>query len=99
MLAYKLFRILKDGSIRSLFINKKMKYDLNTWYNAEPHLTKGYKFRKGFHCLENPVAPHLSEKNRAWFLVEIKNFTKFERPISQGGIWFLADKIKLIKKL
>jgi hypothetical protein len=50
MIAYKLFRKLKDGSLAPLFINKKTRIPLNKWLDAEPHPTKGFAFRKGWHC-------------------------------------------------
>lgn len=36
MKAYKLFKIRKDGSIGSLFINASEKYQLDTWMDALP---------------------------------------------------------------
>lgn len=59
MIAYKLFKIRKDGSIGSLFINLSEKYELNQWMVANPYPTKGFAFRQGFHCLLKPEAPHL----------------------------------------
>lgn len=46
MIAYKLFRELKDGSISPLFINKKLRLKLNEWLTAESHPTKGFVFRQ-----------------------------------------------------
>jgi len=98
MIAFKLFRILKSGEITSLFINKKRKLPYNEWLEAESFPTKGYKIRPFWHCTSNPVAPHLSEKNRIWLKVEIKDYEIFERPESQGGIWYLAKQINILKK-
>lgn len=97
MKAYKLFRVLKDGSISSLFINKTERYPLNKWLTAKSHPTKGFAIRPYWHCTSNPVAPHLSMKGRAWFEVEMKDFTEFARPKQQGGLWYLANKIKIVK--
>lgn len=97
MLAYKLFRVLKDGSITSLFINKKEKLPTGKWIEAENHPTKGHKVRQGWHCLVKQEAPHLSMKNRKWFKVEIGGeYEIFDRPKSQGGKWILAKKIKIL---
>ena len=43
------------------------------WLDAEEHPTKGFAFRKGFHCTLKPIAPHLSTKNRCWVEVEIED--------------------------
>lgn len=99
MIAYKLMRIRKDGSLGSLFINKKDVLPLNKWLNAKPYLTKGFAFRPGWHCTFKPYAPHLSEKGRVWVKVEIKDFVTYPRPESQGGEWILANKIKLLEIL
>lgn len=98
MKAFKLFRILKNGEVTSLFINKSRRLPLNTWLRAESFPTKGFALRPYWHCTENPEAPHLSMKGRCWFEVEIKNFKEFERPKSQGGKWFLATHIKILKR-
>jgi hypothetical protein len=92
MKAYKLVRKLKDGSLSPLFINKKQRLSINDWMVAEAHPTKGYSFRKGWHCLKKPKAPHLSKKDRVWVEVEVENFETFNRPESQGGEWILAEK-------
>jgi hypothetical protein len=97
MMAYKLCRLTKNKKITSLFINNKNSLPFNIWLKAESHPTKGYKLRPFWHCTSKPYAPHLSEKERVWVKVEIKNYEKFERPESQGGLWFLAKNIKLLE--
>lgn len=99
MIAYKLCRRLKNGNIRSLFINKKIDLPFNIWLNAECHPTKGFKERPFWHCTSKPEAPHLSEKNRVWVKIEMEDFEEFQRPESQGGLWYLAKRIKLIEIL
>jgi len=99
MKAYKLFRVLKNGEIAPLFINKKARLPLNVWLDAESHPTKGYKFRPHWHCTSESTAPHLSEKDRAWFEIEMDDFIEYKRPDNQGGLWFLANRIKIIKQL
>jgi len=66
---------------------------------AEPHLTKGFAFRPGWHCCEKPLAPHLSKKDRVWCAVDIKDFTTLNRPESQGGRWYLSKDIKILHEL
>lgn len=99
MIAYKLFRIKKNGDISSLFINKRESYKFNVWMEAKSYPTKGYSYRPYWHCTEKPSAPHLSMKNRVWVEIEMDEYVEFKRPESQGGRWFLAKKIKLIKML
>lgn len=97
MIAYKLCRQLKSGSVRSLFINKKTDLPFNIWLDAENHPTDGFKERPFWHCAAKPNAPHLSMKNRVWVKVEIEDFTEFQRPDTQGGLWYLAKRIKLLE--
>ena len=99
MKAYKLFRVLKSGEITPLFINKKKRLPIGEWMDAEAHRTKGFAYRPGWHCTNKPEAPHLSNKGRAWYEVEIEDYTDFKRPASQGGLWHLANKMRIIKKL
>ena len=99
-IAYKLMRVRRDGSIGSLFIDRPARYELDTWYEAEPHPTNGFAFRPGFHCTAKPDAPHLlkgkAATERRWYTVEIEDFTEFERPPNQGGLWYLANAMKII---
>jgi hypothetical protein len=99
MIAYKLIRKLKNNSLSPLFINKKSRIPIGVWLTAESHPTKGFAYRKGWHCTEKPTAPHLSTKNRVWVKVEIEDYEQYKRPISQGGIWFLAQKIKILHEI
>lgn len=99
MIAYKLFRVLKDGSVTSLYINKSRRLPLNKWLKAEEIPTKGYAVRKGWHCVVMPDAPHLSMKSRIWMRVEIEDFYQFNRPKSQGGQWLIANSMKILNKI
>lgn len=96
MVGYKLFRVRKDGSLGSLFINRRKRLPINKWIDAEEHPTEGYKFRPYWHCLSKPDAPHLSMKDRKWFKVELESVKVLVRPKNQGGTWLLADKIKIL---
>ena len=97
MIAYKLFRKLKSGEITSLFINKSRRLPYEVWLDAEEHPTKGFKFRPQWHCTGQPSAPHLSEKGRVWKRVEMSDFEEFKRPNNQGGMWYLANRIKILE--
>jgi hypothetical protein len=99
MIAYKLFRVLKDGNITPLFIDKTNRLPIGKWLKAESHPTKGYKYRPFWHCTNQPVAPHLTEKGRAWYMVDIGGYTEQERPEHQGGLWFLANWMKIIEEV
>ena len=99
MTAYKLFRLKSNGSITSLFINKSAELPINKWMKASFYPTKGFKERFGWHSLIHKEAPHLSKNKRVWAEVEIKDFSEFERPASQGGKWFLSKYLKINKIL
>jgi hypothetical protein len=96
MIAYKLVRIRKDGTLGSLFINKKAILPLNTWIVAENYPTKGFAQRLGWHCTLLPIAPHLSTVGRVWIKAEIEDYSFYKRPESQGGTWVLANKMKIV---
>ena len=98
MIAFKLVKKRKDGSLGPLFINRRQRLPLDEWLQAEPHKTKGYSFRPGWHVMEKPEAPHLSTKGRVWVMVEIFGYKKIVRPKSQGGVWYLANAMRIIKE-
>ena len=95
--AYKLFRARKDGSLGPLFIDRKLIVPINRWIIAKAVPTKGFAFRPGFHCCAGPRAPHLSMKNRVWCEVRIKGFAEYQRPEAQGGLWYTAKRLKVVK--
>ena len=97
MIAYKLFRKLKTGEVTSLFINKKRRLPIGEWMDAEVFPTKGFAVRPYWHCTSHPHAPHLSIKDRVWLKVEMDNYIEFNRPANQGGLWFLAKRIKILE--
>lgn len=99
MIGFKLVRKMKNGSLSSLFINKKQRLPLGEWLDAEDHPTNGFKHRVGWHCTLWPDAPHLSKKGRVWVMVELQDYMKYDRPVSQGGVWVLANKMKIIKEI
>lgn len=99
MLAYKLLRKRKNGTLGPLFINRRQIIPIGEWLQAENHPTKGYAIRPGWHTTSKPEAPHLSMKGRVWMKVEISNYEKMIRPQSQGGIWWLAKQMKVLNKV
>lgn len=99
MIAYKLFKVRRDGSIGPLFINAKLRIPVGEWLQAEAHPTKGFAYRPGWHCTLRPEAPHLSERGRRWFVVEVEGTKMYNRPESQGGTWVLAERLRVIGPL
>jgi len=105
--AYKLLRLRKDGTLGPLFINRKQVITLKknpVWLKSENHPTRGFSYRPGWHCSHEPSAPHLktflkSGEKRVWCEVEIKDYEVLKRPEFQGGIWYLAKKIRFLKIL
>ena len=99
--AYKLFRERKDGSITSLFINKSRTLPYDEWMDSENYPTSGFAERQGWHCTAEPVAPHLkmilkSGEKRVWRMVLIEDYTEFKRPETQGGLWYLANRMEIL---
>ena len=92
---YKLFTKRKDGSLGSLFINRKLKIPIEEWIWAEPHRTKGYAFRPGWHVCKTPNAPHLHNRDRVWRCVDVRDVNIIPRPKSQGGEWWIAEWMRV----
>jgi len=100
--AYKLLKQRRDGTLGPLFINARQKIPVNKWLKSECHPTKGYAIRPGWHCTTKPSAPHLSMtlksgQVRVWCEVEIDGVTLFERPKMQGGLWYLAKRMRVVR--
>lgn len=96
MIAYKLFSLKSNGELGSLFINKRARYKVDKWYEAEDHKTKGYYHRPGFHACIEKEAPHLSEKDRVWKKIEVLDYQILDRPKGQGK-WVLANRMRIIE--
>jgi hypothetical protein len=97
LIVYKLLHKRKNGTLGPLFINRKQVIPVGKWLEAEEHRTKGYSFRPGWHTTNSPSAPHLSMKDRVWAEVEIKDYKPFQRPSNQGGVWYIAKRMKVLK--
>ena len=96
MRAWKLFAQRRDGTVGPLFINRRLRVPEDVWLPAETHPTTGFSVRPYWHACAEPVAPHLSERGRVWREVEISGVQKVQRPKNQGGVWYLADNLKLL---
>ena len=99
MIAYKLLRKRKNGTLGPLFINRKQVIPVGKWLQAENHPTKGYAVRPGWHATSKPEAPHLSMRGRVWTKVEITDYKKLVRPQNQGGVWLLAQQMKVLERV
>jgi len=97
MIAYKLLRVRKDGTLGSLFIGRREHLKVGTWLRSRFIPTRGFAKRRGWHCTESPHAPHLSMEGREWYIVDIPDESQvLVRPKSQGGTWFLARRMKIL---
>lgn len=97
--AYKLLRLRANGTLGPLFINRRQVIPLKRWLPAEDHPTKGYAHRPGWHATPKPEAPHLSKKGRVWCEVELTGVKKLMRPAAQGGEWYLASRMVVMRVL
>lgn len=94
--AYKLLRLRKDLTLGPLFINRRQVIPFNEWLQAGCYPTKGYAVRPGWHAALKPYAPHLTNKGRVWAAVEVRDYEILERPESQGGLWVLAQQMRVL---
>ena len=99
MIAYKLLNKRADGSLGPLFINRRQRIPLGIWLDAEDHKTFGYAHRPGWHSTRSVVAPHLSKKGRVWCRIEIEDYQEIKRPLTQGGLWYLSNKMRVIEEV
>ena len=113
MTVYKKVRLMKDGSLKPLFIGKDKPFVFGQWMHCEFIPTKGFAERSvqtndnskigGWHCCYQPLAPHLSDKlssgeKRVWIECEARGrHTRYERPESQGGAWLLVEEIMPVR--
>ena len=95
MKGWKLLKLRKDGTLGPLFINRTQRIPHSEWLPAEDHPTKGYAHRPGWHVCRTPHAPHLTMEGRVWKQVEIEDYVELKRPESQGGVWYLAQRMRL----
>jgi len=105
-MAYKLLRRKKDGSLGPLFVGRASRLSFGVTYEARSDLPHpGLAHRPGFHCTRAPCAPHIKMRlkngeERVWCMVEISGeITPHQRPASQGGLWYTAEKMRLLREL
>ena len=99
MIGYKLFRKRKDGSYGPLFINRRLKLQPGVEYAAEDHPTKGFAHRPGWHICSEMSAPHLRQTgDRVWCKVAFTMQSRVQRPLSQGGTWYLGSSMRILEE-
>jgi len=99
MIGYKLFRKMRDG-YAPLFINKRLRLQPGGTYPMEDHPTKGFAHRPGWHICSEPIAPHLRQGgDRVWCKVRFDKLDVIERPLSQGGIWYLGKTLTILHEV
>ena len=96
IVAYKLMRIRKNGTLGSLFIKRKAIIPVGIWMESEDIKTPGYAHRPGWHVTRSPNAPHLKMNGRIWVKMMVKDFVELIRPEAQGGVWWLAKWLKIL---
>lgn len=94
---WKLFRVRRDGSLGSLFIDVRRRLPEMEWLAAKSVPTRGYAVRVGWHIAERPNLPHLSRKGRIMKQVLFASrVERHERPESQGGVWWTATRMMIL---
>lgn len=111
ILAWKLFRQYEDGTISSLYSNKKLKYEEGKWYEAESHPDKtkgGRKYRPMFHATasnrlphlekskKEPIVPRGNQKGRVYLQVELDGAGIRRVSEAQGGDWYIGKRMKVL---
>lgn len=105
MIAYKLVRRRKDGTLGPLFIHQRLRIPVGKWLLAEDRRTPGFAHRPGWHATAEPRAPHLKLRpkgggERVWCLVELTGWIEtHQRPEAQGGTWYTAERMRVLEVL
>lgn len=104
--AYKLLRQRRDGSLGPLFVGRAMRLEVGGSYEAQTDLPHpGLAHRPGFHCTAAPRAPHIklrlkTGEVRVWCEVRLSGWiAPHPRPECQGGLWYTAQKMKIVRML
>jgi hypothetical protein len=102
MIAYKLLRLRKDGTLGPLFVGRDIVIPVSEWMKARVDLPHpGLAHRPGFHCCSEIKAPHIklqlkNGERRVWCVVQIEDYDELRRPKSQGGLWYIATHMKIL---
>jgi len=105
MIAYKLLRQRNDGTLGPLFVGRDTVIPVGTWMRAQMNLPHpGLAHRPGYHCCSTKRAPHIklrlkNGEQRVWCTVEVDEYTELKRPETQGGLWYISNKMKVLDVL
>ena len=105
MRAYKLLRLRGDGTLGPLFVGRRLVILTGQLYKARADLPHpGLAHRPGFHCCASMSAPHIklrlaTGERRVWCEVDIGGYAEHRRPASQGGLWYTADTMRVLRVL
>ena len=47
--------------------------------------------------MTGPAAPHLSQREREWWEVAVREYARVRRPRNTGGVWILAQGIRFVR--
>jgi hypothetical protein len=101
--AWKLFRLRKDGTLGPLFVDRELVIRPETVYTARQDIRpKTLAYRPGFHCIKHRWAPHIKMRlhngeRRVWCRVVIADYYRDKRPLTQGGMWYVAQNLMITK--
>ena len=56
-------------------------------------------FRMGIPVTPKNIFPSNIQGLPTWYEVRIKDYVEYLRPKNQGGLWFLAQRIKIVKQV
>lgn len=106
MKAYKLLRLRADGTLGPLFVGRGQVMRPRGTYAARADLPHpGLAHRPGFHCTAKPRAPHIklrlkNGERRVWCEVRLSGWvTPHLRPECQGGLWYTAERMQIVRVL
>ena len=104
--AFKLLRLRADGTLGPLFVGRGLVLRVGETCSARADLPHpGLAHRPGFHCTAEPRAPHIklrlkNGERRVWCEVRLTGWvTPHMRPECQGGLWYTAEKMKIVRQL
>jgi hypothetical protein len=94
--------VRRDGTLGSLFINRRQVIPVGVWLEAEDHKTKGFAHRPGWHTTPT-TDTHLAlsakgHKRRVWAQVEIMDYRQLDyRCGDVVTVWYLAEWMRVVK--
>ena len=97
MIAYKVLRRRKSGTLGSLYINKGAVLPVGEWLDAELHVTKGYQPQIGWTAYCNAVPP-ISMKGRELWEVDLGGNAKTEwSSYTASWMFVVSPRMKILR--